>query len=397
MNKIFADMKKQMNPSEKAENELYAKLNAEAETKVRSFTVWKAGGAAALVCAAAAIAVVMIPKTPSTDITTGGGGEETAQETLGADAGNNAETAIADIGEIGNVDGSEIYYELRSYGEWADYQKESYNDSGINAEDGRLGEKLGRADLAEWSEDGSVNSETQTEAYALSGIAPECAVAVKANIGGKAVNRVFVNNSYEPKTLGDLVNDLGLAENLSFVWYYEETDASLKKYKLDNAAELFGLIFCDDNAENLGEAHYGGRFNADLSVDLPLLNISNMSLGIGGDGYIRTNLLGTAKSFFIGEANAAAALDFLAKNSTLASEEIIGGGSSDINAIEGAQTDSDGDNSAEQTVIAYTSSGAAPTPSENANASDLDGSSYSFGGAAEELSEAFTPLETIPE
>ena len=51
-----------------------------------------------------------------------------------------------------------------------------------------------------------------------------------------------------------------------------------------------------------------------ISSDIEALGIENVSLAVNDEGYIQTNILGTAKTFYIGEEKVNNFIDYFIKN-----------------------------------------------------------------------------------
>jgi hypothetical protein len=78
----------------------------------------------------------------------------------------------------------------------------------------------------------------------------------------------------------------------------------------------------------------------DISIDIKVIGIKNISLAVTADGYLQTNIFSTGKYFFIGEEKVQAFVDYVLANGTVISrwEPEYTGGSTDTFEIEAAST-----------------------------------------------------------
>ncbi|MBQ6824767.1 MAG: hypothetical protein IJP27_08945 [Clostridia bacterium] len=128
----------------------------------------------------------------------------------------------------------------------------------------------------------------------IQGISCDCAVAVRFDGGEEWF--AYTNPYYKPKTLGDLIADLNLEENLvvGSAWYHSSVE-----FPAMPAEEVWKLLR-KTKAENV----YSGQMLPEwmaVEVSIPLLGIYESSLRVTEEGYLVTNLLDTGKAFFIGE------------------------------------------------------------------------------------------------
>lgn len=175
----------------------------------------------------------------------------------------------------------------------------------------RLGDELG--DFVLTGHDVYTNQSHTTGAtlYAIGGIDPACAVAVQMEDQSEAY--AYMNNYYRPATLGDLLDSLSLEQNLTFgSVYIEETGRNGESYTVEFPGVSDGklrALLADRDAVCASPEEYDDRFT--VSVNLPLLGISNLSLSVTTDGWLHTNLTGQGHAFFIGNDAADAFMDYL--------------------------------------------------------------------------------------
>ena len=173
--------------------------------------------------------------------------------------------------------------------------------------------------------DPQANHSVQAQVATVQGVSPICALAVQ--YGGTGEWYCFVNYGYRPATLGDLWQDLNLAENLQLsVAHYDYQ----KVLGLRAGVTLTGVttetvwqqLVAD--AQNTPNEHSDLRpmhRTMDLRVDIPLLGIHGISLAVTEDGWLTTNILATGKSFYLGPEKTQAFADHL--KTTLNGSEVL--------------------------------------------------------------------------
>lgn len=154
--------------------------------------------------------------------------------------------------------------------------------------------------------------------YSIKDIATECAVAIKFN--GDKDYYVYRNSSYKPNTLGQLIHDLDLHNNMSFgsVWYDYQKDngeyATIEFVNLQNHI-VWDMLLSDENTTNVKDFD-SMQFNSimSVSVNIPVLGYENISLSVTDNGYLTTNILDTGKAFYIGEDKVNTFVNYILKN-----------------------------------------------------------------------------------
>lgn len=204
---------------------------------------------------------------------------------------------------------SEQYSLLR----WDDAE---YHVNGGKVDPSQVGARLGGATA--WGHDaydGDRRKELSCQVYALSSISPACGLAVKYD--GYQGFFPFTTYMYQPETLGDLINDLSLRQNLVFgsiyYGYWQDGDYRMATYTLPDASVIWSLLLSDPSVKNSGDAHYGASL-MDISIDVKVIGSKNIALSVNGEGYLQTNILGTGKSFYIGKDKVDAFVGYVLQN-----------------------------------------------------------------------------------
>ena len=161
--------------------------------------------------------------------------------------------------------------------------------------------------------------------YEITGVSPECAVAVRYE--GSDTYYAAVNWNYRPETLGQFIEDLDLRNTLvvNAAYYddWEYVDDGLStavryaviQYDGIDREKVWALLLSNTAAFNeYDELNFDqpGRILG-LSIDIPLLGYTNISISVHEGGYIMTNILDTGKMFHVGETNTKAFVDYVLK------------------------------------------------------------------------------------
>ena len=137
------------------------------------------------------------------------------------------------------------------------------------------------------------------EVFSINGISTNCAVAVKFN--GYNSYYVYTNRCYSPATLGELVDALDLNNTISFGTLSLEDDRTyVTDYDRAIIAELLNEY---RDCEIRFDSNYHRKLFS-VSTNVDMLGISNKSLAVTEDGYIKTNIMEWAYTFYIGEDKA---------------------------------------------------------------------------------------------
>lgn len=144
--------------------------------------------------------------------------------------------------------------------------------------------------------------------YEINGIAAVCAVAVKYS----GDDRYFVstNRDYTPATLGKLIGDLSLEENLvcgSISYTYWKDNVRKKgnhiteKYTLDDAATVWDMLLGDKSLPVTKEAPNPLVGVMEISVGVNVIGAQDATLSVTSDGYLKMYVLGSGKVFYPGK------------------------------------------------------------------------------------------------
>lgn len=158
--------------------------------------------------------------------------------------------------------------------------------------------------------------------YSIKSISSNAVVAVK--FAGYEGYYSYSNNYYIPTTLGDLINDLNLHENLVFnkIYYSYWKDGIVAngnyiqmEYTLDDTSVIWDLLLSDTSLKNDGDKFYGAS-EMSISIDVKNVGHKNISLAVNESGYLQTNILNTGKTFFIGKDKVENFIDYVLTNGT---------------------------------------------------------------------------------
>lgn len=222
------------------------------------------------------------------------------------DGETSAETGEADdITEIGTQEGR-YYYEV-SYG------SVTYSDCAVSVEDGRLGDSLNAAVLTVWDSGEDTTWDVAAEVRGITEIQEKCAIAVW--IEEEETWRAFVNTAYTAATLGEFVEDLNLRQDLSFgtVYGYDSSGETILYNGVDSEL-IWKLLFSNTGAAAVNYEDLSWQRVMSISVNLPVLGYTNISVSITEDGYLATNILATGKAFYIGEEAVAEFVEYVQNN-----------------------------------------------------------------------------------
>ncbi|MBR5524865.1 MAG: hypothetical protein IKU51_06335, partial [Clostridia bacterium] len=167
---------------------------------------------------------------------------------------------------------------------------------------------------------------TQTvHLYAVHDINPKAAVAIQYD--GDRVYYPACNGDYTPATLGDLIRDLNLEQTLQVDGvYFEYRDADYNfhdtKYSGLTKDTMWQMLLSDTTLPNVYDQQMGFWDTIDVSVSIPLLNISHV-ISVSETGYLFTNLLSTGKAFYVGEEMYTTFVKYVQENCTVESDRVV--------------------------------------------------------------------------
>ena len=179
-----------------------------------------------------------------------------------------------------------------------------------------LGERLGSAELSGYDEYTEQTYRLTLPAYRLRGVSSACAVGVRLENG---LCFPYVNAAYAPETLFQFLADLDLKNGLRFgsasMEYFDDAGQyhALTFADFDDAA-VWDRLLAEDAPMQTTDTPPTWRKLCDIAVAAPTLGYTNQALWLTEDGWVVTNLLETAKAFYIGPDRAKAFADFLFEN-----------------------------------------------------------------------------------
>ena len=208
----------------------------------------------------------------------------------------------------------------------ANYNEKSYDSKNAKIPEDNIDQKIGTVILT--GKD-TYTEETHTinaDVYSIKNISSECVIAIRFE--NTLEYYVYINAYYKPNTLGDLVEDLNLRENLSFgTIIYEYLDSTKPEneqiieveFPDVDSKEIWNMLLNDLTLENIYRDN--GKYRSDyfvksvgISIDIPKLGYKNISIELTDKGYLITNILDTGKGFYIGEEKVQEFIDYLTEN-----------------------------------------------------------------------------------
>lgn len=179
-----------------------------------------------------------------------------------------------------------------------------------------------------YAEDEETPRSIRTEVYEITGVSSKVAVAVDMVAPDARYLRAFVVSPSFPEegmpaTLGDLLTDWNLAEDLRIgtVYSYQDKNAWAQGYGtvcFDGAdtAEVLRTLLKDTGTKRLEELPEGTerKILYGIAIYDDVLGIENLALSVYDGGWLWTNLTGHASIFKISEADAQAFLDYVYAN-----------------------------------------------------------------------------------
>lgn len=191
-----------------------------------------------------------------------------------------------------------------------DYDGEEYHTTCKLLSAETVGEKLSTVKLAGYDVYADKEYTKAAEAYKISGIAPDCAVAVQFEDSDDYC--IYIRTWKEFETLGDMIESLDLNNTLetgavrfgeSFV---RNRDGSSEYHVFEAEVpeeKIREMLLSDESLPNVyDDAESPFRKECfEISVDVPEIGCENHAIELTEDGYLRTNILETGKEFYIGE------------------------------------------------------------------------------------------------
>ena len=206
------------------------------------------------------------------------------------------------------------------------YNEKSYDSKNAEISEVNIGKEIGTALLTGRDTYTNEVHTINANVYDIKNISSECALALQFEDTSEYY--VYINAYYKPETLGDLIEDLNLRENLSFgTIIYEYFDSSKPEgeqfIKVEfpnvNNQDIWNLLLDNLALENVYTDN--GKYRSDyfvkeveISIDIQELGYKNISIELTDKGYLITNILDTGKGFYIGEEKVQKFIDYLTEN-----------------------------------------------------------------------------------
>lgn len=305
-NKIYSDMKKQMTPPD----ELVEKVLSQPVRKPARKPVWFV--LAPVGVCAAALALALIGPRLGLPVDTTAPADTTTQPYYSTTTP--AETHIVRRWE--DMSDLERYTMLNFDGKR--YEVSFYFSPERKVTNSGLYTLLGSATASGYDGYAETTRYLDVEVYAITGISTKCAVAVK--FPGDDIAYNYQNSEYAPATLGELIDDLSLRENLKFGnIYYTFTEGYVRhevEYSLADAEKIWNMLLSDRTLEMLNPEYYQSAAMS-ISIDIELAGVRNMSLAVTNDGYLQTDLFNNPKVCFIGKDKVNAFINYVRENATV--------------------------------------------------------------------------------
>ncbi len=220
---------------------------------------------------------------------------------------------------------SEIGYEPRweekdAPGRWTAFQRDGreYSVTGTPVDPALAEDPLWDVTLLGYDAYAEQTHEFAATAKKIRNVNPDAAVAVELEDGN---TYVYYDPWYEPATLGDFLRDLNLREYIRFGEAYEDllrADGSWTRrvYADDTVGDslIRERLLNAETLENQGWNAFSGVQLWSVRVDVPVLGIQNLGLWLTADGMLVTNVLGSAKCFYIGTEQVEAFMSLYREN-----------------------------------------------------------------------------------
>lgn len=190
-----------------------------------------------------------------------------------------------------------------------------YRNTGKPIDASFVGDSLGTANASGFDIYTDTEHADPFPVYAIRGVNTVCAVAATLTDGS---TYAYVNAEYTPATLGQFIADADLKNKLTVgEGYATHRDAEgnnhFQKFADFDDAVLWERLLADESIRNEPDADRGIEVIG-FSANVKALGIVNKGLWLTEDGYIVTNLLETAKCFYIGPDAVNAFVDFMRAN-----------------------------------------------------------------------------------
>jgi len=177
------------------------------------------------------------------------------------------------------------------------YGESYYHSSKSRISDDRIGEFLGDINLNTINLFKGLDEEISVSGkiYKITNISTDYALAVKYDTDGEY--HLFGNINYLPETLGQMISDLDLKNEMEIVAAYIDGQA----YAIDSE-KVWEYLLSVENAQSFENGIHPSDYS--VSVNVPILGKVRIVINIYADGHISTNIpTSRAPSFDIGKGN----------------------------------------------------------------------------------------------
>ncbi|WP_298531061.1 hypothetical protein [uncultured Ruminococcus sp.] len=146
------------------------------------------------------------------------------------------------------------------------------------------------------------NIQFSGKVYEIENISPDCALAVMYD--NDPEYHLFRNISYQPETLGQLIYDMDLKNEMIINGVY----VNHSFYKID-PVKVWEYLLSNEDCENCGRESAPCDYG--ISVDIPTLGRRNIAINVYSNGFISTNIADSGVRFNIGTKNVQAFIDYV--------------------------------------------------------------------------------------
>ena len=230
-------------------------------------------------------------------------------------------SSVQEVVELPHWDELDINGQYTSF-KW---QGCAYDTAGAEISAEKLGEFLGETTASGVDEYTNEKHEITVSVYPIDKISETTALAVQFPEDEKFY--VYYNQNYVPRTLGDLIDDLNLTENLKIsttanCTTIENGYLTTWKYSNVDTTKLMDIMLSGRNVPTESILDYDtfvedDRFEAALefAVDIPILGIKNLSLQVTKGGFVHTNaFFHTSTLFYLGTDKTASFVQYVKEN-----------------------------------------------------------------------------------
>lgn len=198
------------------------------------------------------------------------------------------------------------------------YDGVTYTYTGNVAEKQNIGDCFGECTAQGVDEAHNVH-ETTCKIYEIKNISDICAIAAEFNSNFY----IYINYNYQPQSLNDFITDLNMENSLKILnCTIQEVLGEQEHYIYADNTVVLTVLLKEGNTSNIGDEYWDiiersseqYRLIADIAVSLHAVGVENVTISLDSLGYISSNIMGTAKAFYIGEEKILDTIEVLRKN-----------------------------------------------------------------------------------